>query len=72
MELKYNTIGEITSGRNTGWYVKLINDRANSGGFYIYEFKTPDGNEGFDTWLESEIDVQDFMEESGWRIEWLN
>ncbi len=24
MKLRYNAIGEITSGRNAGWYVKFI------------------------------------------------
>ena len=72
MELKYNIIGKIISGRNTGWYIKLINDQISSGGFYIYEFKNPDDNEGFDTWLENESDIQGFINESGWEIEWLN
>ncbi|WP_298791038.1 hypothetical protein [uncultured Allomuricauda sp.] len=72
MNLKYNTLGEIISGRNAGWYVKLIDDRASSGGIYIYEFKEPDDNEGFDTWLENENDVDGFISESGWKIKWLN
>ena len=72
MKLRYNTFGEITSGRNVGWYIKLIDDRINSGGFYVYEFKDLNGNEGFDTWLENEKDIDGFISESDWKIKWLD
>lgn len=70
VNIKYNILGLILEGNNSGWYVKFIDDREDTGGFYIYEFKDLKGDEGFDTWLETENDVQGFIRESEWKIEW--
>ncbi|MEC7264449.1 MAG: hypothetical protein VXW38_11965 [Bacteroidota bacterium] len=71
MEIKYNLLGKIIEGKNFGWYVKFIDDSEDTGGFYIYEFKELDGDEGYDNWLETENDVKGFIYENDWKIEWL-
>ena len=71
MELKYGILGKISGGKNFGWFVKFIDDREHTGGFYIYEFKDVEGKEGFDTWLETENDVKGYINENEWIIEWL-
>lgn len=72
MEVKYDVFGKITEGDHSGWYVKFIDDSENTGGFYIYKIKDLNGDEGFDTWLETENDVKGYIYESEWKIEWLD
>lgn len=72
INIKYDILGHIIEGNNSGWDVKFIDDRKNTGGFYIYEFKDSNGDEGFDTWLETESDVQGFIRENEWKIEWYS
>ncbi len=71
IQVKYNILGKIVEGVNTGWYVKFIDDRVDSGGFFIYEFKNLKADEGFDTWLENESDIFGYVSENGWKIKWL-
>lgn len=70
MQLEYNTIGKITAGENCGWFVKIINDTNDSGGYFIYEFEDSDGVNGFDTWLENETHVKGYIYENEWEIDW--
>lgn len=72
MQVKYNIFGKIMEGENSGWYVKIVDDSKESGGFYIYEFKDINGDDGFDTWLETENDVKGYIYESEWKIKWLD
>ena len=72
MVVKYGIFGKITEGENSGCYVKIVDDRKGSGGFYIYEFKDLNGDQGFDTWHQTEKDVKGYVYESEWKIEWLN
>ena len=71
MNFYYNKLGKILEGDNVGWYVRIINDFENTGGFIILEFKDLDEKEGFDTWLESEKDIEGYIYESEWKIEWI-
>ena len=71
MQINYDIFGKIVSGNNSGWYVKFIHDEQDTGGFYIHEIKEPNGDEGFDTWLETENDVQGYISENEWEIAWL-
>ena len=70
--VKVNAVGKIIRGEQEGWYVKVLDDRDESGGFFICECsnKRFEGSEGFDTWLESPEDVVGYFEESSWQIEW--
>lgn len=70
MEIKYNKIGEIIEGDNVGWYVKIINDKEKSGGFFVLEFESKNSDKGYDTWLETENDVKGYFYESEWKINW--
>jgi hypothetical protein len=71
LRVKYGVLGKIKEGNNLGWLVKIIDDREHTGGFYINEFENPNGDEGFDTWLETENDVKGYIVENGWKIEWI-
>ena len=58
--MKLDTVGKILKGDQVGWYVKVEYD-ADSGGYYIYQFKNKVGENGlgeaYDDWLESLEDV---------------
>lgn len=69
--IKYDTLGKILEGENKGWFIKIIDDTENTGGFYIYEFESIEKEQGFDTWLENENQVKGYFYESEWKIEWL-
>ena len=71
MEIKINTLGKIIEGDNLGWYVKVIDDTNDTGGYFIYEFEDLDESIGFDTWLENINKVNGYFYESEWKIEWL-
>lgn len=69
--IKYDALGKILEGENKGWFIKIIDDTENTGGFYICEFDNAENGQGFDTWLENEEQVKGYFYESGWKIEWL-
>ena len=72
-KVPFNKTGRIIAGESQGWYVRVLNDQENSGGYLILQSADPDfnGTEGFDDWLENEADIPEFFQECGWKIEWL-
>ncbi|THV59678.1 hypothetical protein EZV76_08925 [Flagellimonas alvinocaridis] len=71
VEVQFGIFGKIITGHNEGWYVKLEDNTDQSGGFYIYEMPNLEGDNGFDTWLESKEDIKSYFDECNWKIEWL-
>jgi len=73
-EIKLNTIGKIIKGDNPGWYLQIKDDREETGGYYIFQFKNKIGNSGlgeaFDDWVENFQDVKSYFNSSEWVIEW--
>ena len=70
-DLRLGTIGRITAGNDVGRYVEIIDDFDSSGGFLICTYEHADrSGEAFDDWVESIIDVDLYVEEAGWEIEW--
>lgn len=60
----YNKIGLIKSGDMKDFFVKVINDTENTGGYYIlysrdFSDKTA---EGYDDWFLIEEDVEKYLE----------
>jgi hypothetical protein len=74
MEIKLGKRGMITSGYNEGWYVLIQDDRAGTGGFYVFTSTSPEFNgglgEGYDDWVEKEEYLQPLFEHSGWEVVW--
>ena len=56
-----------------GWYVRIEDDSANTGGFKIFsssnsEFKG--WGHVFDNWVEKKEQLSQFVEDAGWIIQW--
>ena len=70
MQSKIGKRGRITAGENAGFFVRVEDDSANTGGYLILCWR--DGtDEGFDNWVEKLTDLDEFFMESGWNVEWL-
>ncbi|CAG0991648.1 hypothetical protein BURK2_02421 [Burkholderiales bacterium] len=70
MEVRLGKVGKIIAGDDTGHYVKVIDDREDSGGFLILIAKTQDMQDGYDSWVEDEKALYRFFEESRWIVDW--
>lgn len=75
MDIKLNKIGRIKKGEEKGWFVKILDDSENTGGYLIFIFNSLDKKqpnyEAYDNWVETLEDLQSYFEESLWDIEWL-
>jgi hypothetical protein len=64
--------GRIRSGdgEHTGFFIRIKDDAQNAGGYLIllWEDTSPTG---YDYWVETTKDLDQFFGESGWDIEWL-
>jgi hypothetical protein len=61
--------GTVKNGKHVGFTVRIDNDQKNTGGYLILlenEYST----EGFDYWVKTEKDLEQFFYESEWIIEW--
>jgi len=71
---KLNKIGKIIKGDNPGWFLKIKDDKEESGGFYIFQFKNRVGDnamgEAFDDWVENFSDVETYFDSDDWEVKW--
>ena len=63
-------VGRILAGKDAGWYVKILDDSENTGGYLILTARDPAFRDGFDDWVKNEGDLAGYIQESGWLIEW--
>jgi hypothetical protein len=74
MKFFYGVAGQIISSSKPHHMVRVEDDSANTGGFFIYEWWTgsngPNVNDAFNSWVESTEDLALFLKESGWIIQW--
>lgn len=74
MKIKLNTIGKILNGEYQNWYILIEDDTGNTGGYLILIFNQLEINEsriGYDDWVEDYKALEEYLEETGWRIEWI-
>ena len=75
-DIPVNRIGVIKESKDPnekGWYVKVVDDSKNTGGFLIFTSSTPEfakWGEVFDSWVEKKNAIQTFFEKAGWRVKW--
>lgn len=62
--------GLIGSGSGAGMWVKVQDDRENTGGFLVLLATNPDHQDGGDYWVETIDALDEFFGESGWQVEW--
>ncbi|CCB91777.1 putative uncharacterized protein [Waddlia chondrophila 2032/99] len=76
MNIKINRIGLIKEGLDKGWYVRILDDFENSGGYLIVIFNSLDSRnkkfQTFDSWVENFEDLCEYFKESSWDIQWYN
>jgi hypothetical protein len=63
--------GRIINGMSPGWFVLVEDESTNTGGFLILIAKNIDLTLGFDNWVENRDSLEQFWQEAGWEIEWL-
>ena len=64
-------VGRIISGQEQGCYVKIQDDRANTGGYLVLIGKNRDFSPGSDDWVQDLDQLNRYFEVSAWTIEWL-
>jgi hypothetical protein len=62
--------GRIKTGKYAGFFVRIDDDSQNTGGYLILIWKDSP-REGYDNWVENATDLEPFLLEAGWDIEWL-
>jgi hypothetical protein len=62
--------GRIKAGVHAGFFVRIQDDSQNTGGSLILIWKD-NPSMGYDDWVENLIDLDQFVHESGWDVEWL-
>lgn len=74
MKIPLGIEGRILASGKAEHFVVAEDDRANTGGFLIYErwdgSKGPNAAGAFDTWVGSEGALEAFLVEAGWDIAW--
>lgn len=65
-------IGKIVAGDEVGRFVKIVDDSKNTGGFLILTADDVQFHNGYDNWVEDEISLNRYFQESGWLVEWLS
>lgn len=71
MQVPVARTGKILAGDEAGWFIKVIDDKADSGGFLILTSATPTFTSVFDNWVDSHDALVGYFLEAGWKIEWL-
>ena len=74
MKIKIGTPGDVLNSGKPGHTVRIQDDRDNTGGFLVLErwqgSAGPNPEGAFDSWVESEADLQRFFAEAGYEIAW--
>lgn len=71
MQVRIGQIDRIIAGYEIGNYVKVIDDKENTGGYLILIAAAPNMQVGFDNWVENKEALAGYFVEAGWSIEWL-
>lgn len=66
--------GCVVNSTHASHFVRVEDDRANTGGFLVYEWWNgadgPNEKGAFDAWVENENALESFFEESKWSVKW--
>lgn len=71
MNIQINRLGKILQGDEKGYYIKIVDDLENTGGFLILTSPDLDMKKGFDNWVNDKESLKGYFMESNWIIEWL-
>lgn len=68
--IRIEKTGQIIRGDDAGSYVKIIDDRNNTGGYLVLVSNSPEFSDGYDDWVESVDALKEYFQESKWDIQW--
>jgi hypothetical protein len=66
-KIKINIEGIILKGDDFGMKIKIVDDSKNTGGYLILTY---DNIEGFDNWVETYFELEEYFKDSNWVIKW--
>jgi hypothetical protein len=71
---RIEAVGKITSGETSGWFLYVVHDTIDTGGYFIYTNPSRDfsGEPMFDSWHLDLAGVAAQFEIAGWAVEWLD
>jgi hypothetical protein len=70
-DLRIGELGFIAGGQEAGRWVEVVDDQAESGGYFIFTYGDCErSGEVFDTWVESLLDVERQFDFWGWEVRW--
>ena len=69
-KIPISKVGKILSGSEVGSFVKVVDDRENTGGYLILTSASGEFKTGFNEWVDSPTALIKYFEESQWEIEW--
>ncbi|HWX66220.1 MAG TPA: hypothetical protein VNZ27_07270 [Rhodanobacter sp.] len=65
-----NKTGKIIAGPDyVGWKLKIKDDQPNTSGYLILIW-SDEIDQGYDDWVGSKDDLDGYLSESGWTVEW--
>lgn len=74
MDIPLEVDGWISNSSHSEHFVRVQDDRTQSGGFLIYErwlgSMGPGSNGAFDSWVENDVALIRFFADAGWVVEW--
>lgn len=71
LTVKLDTIGEIISGDNAGWFIKVINTTKNADSYSILLSDNQSFDEVFNDYVATTKLLKRYFEKSQWRIKWF-
>lgn len=69
-DIQIGMVGEIVAGDDIGSFIKIIDDKDNTGGFIILISDSYSFHNGHDSWVENAEALQLYFYESKWLIDW--
>ena len=69
--IKVGIVGKIIKGDEEGSFIKVVDDKINTGGYLILTSSNTSFNNSFDGWVENELELKNYFIESGWKVEWI-
>lgn len=70
MEIKIGVVGRVVEGDETGSYLKVVDDSANTGGYLVLTSANVDMSDAFDNWVEDHESLSRYFAESRWVVNW--
>lgn len=70
-KIEIGITGKILEGEEQGYFVKVIDDSDDTGGYLILTCDEKTFSSGFDGWVKNWEDLEGYFEGANWKIEWL-